>query len=161
MRPWCIRFGGERDAKKNEKLIIKMQHAAANNIISSRTYFFKEPADKKKQKIEGSNWRSYYRCNWCKYHIKDALDNHEQTGGRAGCKRPRQRGTDASFTCVLLRSCRDVRRPRHLPNAKLRLFFNLIQMGPRKTIFAFVRVCQLNTGTYHVCHIYAEIPSRT
>ena len=42
----------------------------------------------------------------------------QQTGGGAGCKRPRQRGTDASFTCVLLRFCRDVRRPRHLPNAK-------------------------------------------
>ena len=69
------------------------------------------------------NWRSYYRCTWYTYHIKDALDNHEQTGGGACCKRPRQRGTDASFTCVLLRSCRDVRFPRHLPNAKTAAFF--------------------------------------
>ena len=57
-------------------------------------------------------------CIRDRYHIKDALDNHEQTGGGACCKRPRQRGTDASFTCMLLRSCRDVRRPRHLPIAK-------------------------------------------
>ena len=54
-----------------------------------------------------------------RYHIKDALDNHEQPRGGAGCKRPRQRGTDESFTRVVLRSCRDVRRRWHLPNAKI------------------------------------------
>ena len=43
-----------------------------------------------------------------------------KTGGGAGCKRPRQRGTDGSFTCVLLRSCRDARRRRHLSNARRR-----------------------------------------
>ena len=60
---------------------------------------------------------------WYTDHIKDALDNHEQSGGGAGCKRPRQRGTVASFTCVLLRSCCDVRRPRHVPNAKTAAVF--------------------------------------
>ena len=104
----------QKRTKKNENSIVKIQQAAANNIISSSTCFFFS----KKQKIGGKYWRSCYRCTWYTYHIEYALDNHEQTGGGAGCKRPRQRGTDASFTCVLLRSCRDVRRPRHLPNAK-------------------------------------------
>ena len=55
----------------------------------------------KKTQIGGGKWRrSYYRCTWYTYHIKDALDDHEQTGGGAGCERPRQRGTDASFTCA-------------------------------------------------------------
>ena len=82
--------------------------------------------------MEEKNCRSYYRCTWYTYDNKDVLDNHEQTGGEAGCKRPRQQGTDASFTCVLLRSSREVRRPRHMPNAKTAAIFQLIQMGSRK-----------------------------
>ena len=108
--------------KKREK---ERNFNSKNTTRSSKQYYlpeyliflFKEPADKE-NKNRGGNWRSYYRCTWYTYHIKDTLDNHEQSGGGAGCKRPRQRGTDASFTCVFLRSCRDVRRPRHLPNAK-------------------------------------------
>ena len=123
MQPWCIRFGRERNAKKNETLIVKIQQAANNTISSSTWHFFFKNQPTKKTKTRGENWRSYYRCTWYTYHVKDALDNHEQTGGGAGCKRPRQRGTDASFTCVLLRSCRDVRRPRHLPNAKTAAIF--------------------------------------
>ena len=104
-----------RQRKKREKE--RKFHIKNTASISSKQYylleylvknFFKNQLTKKKQKIGGGNWRSYYRCTWCTYHIKDALDNHEQTGGGAGCKRSRQRGTDASFTCVLLRSCRDV-----------------------------------------------------
>ena len=121
----------QRNAKKNQHLVVKIQQAAANKIICSSTwfFFFKEPADKKKGK---KNWKSYYRCTWYTYHIKDALDNHEHTGHGAGCKRPRQRGTDALFTCVLLRSCRDVRRPRHLPNAKTTAIFQPDPDGTRK-----------------------------
>ena len=54
--------------------------------------------------------------------------------GTAANKRPRQRGTDASHTCVLVRSCRDVRRPRHLPNENTADIFQMriVQMGPRK-----------------------------
>ena len=110
----------QRNAKKNEKLMVKIQQAAANNTICSSTWYFflKNQITKKKKKTGGKNWRSCCRCTWYTYHIKDASDNQEQTGSGAGCKRPRQRGTDASFTCVLLRSFCDVRRPRHLPNAK-------------------------------------------
>ena len=58
--------------------------------------------------------------------------NHKQTGGSACCKRPRQRGTDASLTCFfgLVATC-DVRGT--CPTQKLPLFFILIQVGPLKT----------------------------
>ena len=54
MRPWCIHFGREINAKKNDKLMVKIQPAAGNNNICSSTCFFviKEPADKKKRKGE-------------------------------------------------------------------------------------------------------------
>ena len=123
-RFWPSRFRVHPSLAIAQKLTIKPQQAAANSRVISPSicFFFKnyphKPTKKKYKKIEEKNCRSYYRCTWCTYDIKDVLDNHEQTGGEAGCKRPRQRGTDASFTCVLLRSCRDVRRPRHPPNAK-------------------------------------------
>ena len=105
--------------EKERNLMVNIQQAAANKMTFSSTWYFSlKNQPTKKQKIGEKNWRSCYRCTWYTCSIKDALDNHEQTGGGAGCKRPRQRGTNASFTCVLLRSCRDVRRPRHLPNAK-------------------------------------------
>ena len=34
MWPWCIHFGRERNAKKNENLLVKIQQAAANSIHS-------------------------------------------------------------------------------------------------------------------------------
>ena len=115
-------FGRERNAKKNEKIIVKIKQAAANIICSSTWWIFqKNQPTKKKTKNRGKELEKLPRRTvvpGITYYIKDALDNHEQTEGGADWKRPRQRGTDASFTCVLLRSCRDVRRPRHLPNAK-------------------------------------------
>ena len=65
------------------------------------------------------------------YHIKDSFDNHEQTGGGACCKKAATT-RDRCVPHMLLRSCRDVRRPRHLPNAKTAAMLQLIQMGPRK-----------------------------
>ena len=112
--------------KKREK---ERKFNSKNTASSSKRYYFLEylvfffKNHPTKKKIGGKNWRSYYRCAWYTYDIKDALDNHEQSGGGAGCKRPRQRGTDAPFTCVLLRSCRDEQRPRHLPNAKTAAIF--------------------------------------
>ena len=60
------------------------------------------------------------------------LRQHEQTEGGACCKRPRQRGTDASRTCFfgLVASC-DV-RDTCPTQKKLPVFFNRIQKGPRK-----------------------------
>ena len=102
MRPWCIRTLWQRNAKNNEKLLVIIPQASANNMICSNTcfYFLRTSRQKKTKQTGGGKWRSCYRCTWYTYHIKDALDNHEQTGGGAGCERPRQRGTDASFTCT-------------------------------------------------------------
>ena len=115
----------KRNAKKNENLMVK-NTASRSNIICSSTcfFFFRNQRTRKTKKMgEITGKAATTIVPGYTYHIKDALDNHEQTGGRAGCKRPRQRGTDASFTCVLLRSFRDVRRPRHLPNAKTAAIF--------------------------------------
>ena len=122
MRPWCIHFGRERNAQKNENLMIKRQQAAANNIICSSTFFFffpKNQPTKKKEKgkklekllplypvyvlVSHQGRFGQPRTNWRRGRLH-----------KAGTTRDRY----ASFTCVLLRSCRDVRRPRHLPNAK-------------------------------------------
>ena len=56
---------------------------------------------------------------------------HEQTGGGACCKRPRQRGIYVSLTCLfcLVATC-DVRGT--CPTLKLPLDLNLIKMGPWK-----------------------------
>ena len=97
--------------------------AKGRDIISSSTwYFFLKNQPTKKNKNRGKNWRSYYRCTWYTYHIKDALDNHEQTGGGAGCKRPRLRRSHVCFF-RLVATC-DV--PVICPTQKLPLFFNLI-----------------------------------
>ena len=137
MRPWCIHFVWQR--KKREK---ERKNYSKNTASSSKHYlleylvnFSKEPADKKKTKNRGKELEKLPRRTvvpGITYYIKDALDNHEQTEGGADWKRPRQRGTDASFTCVLLRSCRDVRRPRHLPNAKTTAIFQPDPDGTRK-----------------------------
>ena len=67
---------------------------------------------------------------WYVSHQGHLVDNHEQAGGGACCKRPRQRGTDASLTIVfgLVATC-DV--PGTCPTQKLQMFSNLIQMGPQ------------------------------
>ena len=124
MRLWCIHFGRERNAKENENVIVNIQQAAANNIISSSTWqFFKRTSRQKKTKNGGKKLEKVLPLYRTRITFKDALDNCEQTGGGAGGKRPRQRGTDASFTCVLIRFCRDVRCPRHLPNVKTAAIF--------------------------------------
>ena len=118
MRPWCIRFFG-RETRKSTK--INSIVASTNNIIFWGTCFFFLRTSRQKQKTKkiGEKLEKLLPLYlWYADHIKDALDNHEQSGGGAGCERPRQRGTDASFTYMLLRSCRDVRRPRHPSNAK-------------------------------------------
>ena len=83
-------FGREGNAKENEKLNTASS-SEQNYFLEYLGFFFKEPVDKKKQKIGGKigEATTTYRCTWYTYHIKDALDNHEQTGGGAGCKKPR------------------------------------------------------------------------
>ena len=179
MRPCCIHFGGERNSKINENLPVRIQQAATNNIITSSNWSFVLKNQPTKKRGGGGDWRSYNSCTLYTHHIKDALDNHEQTGGGACCKRPRQRGADASFSCVL-RSCRDVQRLRHMLKATTAAIFQshagwtskrrisyfggprpesytnikAKKRGKKTFSFAFLRVCQLSTGPYHVWHIY-------
>ena len=102
MRPWGKHFRREKKRTKERKFNSKNTASSVKHyyFLKYLVLFSKEPADE--QKEGWKNWRSHYRCTWYTYHTKDALDNHEQTGGGACCKRPRQRGTYASFTCVLL-----------------------------------------------------------
>ena len=134
MRLWCIHFGRERNAKKNENLIVKIQQAAATNFICSSTwYFLSEPADKKNKKKRRKNWRSCYRSTWYTYHIKDALGNHNKLeAGPAAKGRDNEGQMRRSHVCFFgfVATC-DV--PGTCPTQKLPLFLNLIQMGPRKT----------------------------
>ena len=135
MRPWCIpHFGGERNAKKNENLIVKMQQAAANNTISSSTFFLYRTSRQKKQKKGGGNLRSYYDVPLYLVYV-----SHQGRFGRPRTNWRRGRLRKAATTrnrCVvhmcffgLVGTCGV---PGTCPTQKLPLFFNLIPMGPRK-----------------------------
>ena len=147
MLPWCIHFVWQRKKREKERNFkVKIQQAAANNIISSSTcffvgwffkmlFFFKEPADKKKNR--GKKMEKQLATVVPGIRITSMTlwtNTNKLEAGPAANKRPRQRGTDASFTCVLLRCSRDVRRPRYLPSANTAAVFHMgiVQMGPRK-----------------------------
>ena len=113
-----------RQRKKREK---QRQFNGKNTASSSQQYyflgylwfFFKEPADKKKTKIGEKTGEAATVVPGIRVASRTLwTTTNKLEAGPAANKRPRQRGTDASFTYVLLRSCGDVRRPRHLPNAK-------------------------------------------
>ena len=133
--------------EKNEKLVVKIQQAAANNIIWSSTcffFFFKVSSRLKKRKQGKKTGEATinvtYRCTWYTYHsIKDALDNHEQTGGGAGCKRPQQRGTDASFTCASLVLSRRATSPAPAQRTNCRYFLTWSRRDHEKTNLVFRR----------------------
>ena len=88
-------------------------------------FFSKEPADKKNSN-RGKKLEKLLPLYLVHIRITSRTlwtTTNKLEVGPAANKRPRQRGIDASFTCVLLRSCRDVRRPRHLPNANTAAIF--------------------------------------
>ena len=159
MLPWCIHFVWQRKKREKERNFkVKIQQAAANNIISSSTcffvgwffkmlFFFKEPADKK-TKIGGKKWRSYYRCTKIVTNTYQGRFGKPRTSrGGTGCKlKAATTRTDASHTCVLLRSCRDVRFPRHLPNAKTAAIFQSHPDGTTKKQISYFGDPQ--TGKY-------------
>ena len=145
-------------------------------------FFFEEPADKK-HKIGGGNWRSYYhRCTWYTCHSKEALGNHEQTGGgrlqkaattrdrcvvhmyastllsrRATSPAPAQRKNYRYFSTS---SSGDHEKTnvvfRRSPDRGCIVLTSSKKKTKQKMIFAFVRLCPLSTGTYHVCHIHTQ-----
>ena len=115
--------------KKREKERKFNSKNKANNcsgkhyLLEYLVIFCKEPADKKKKKNRGGKLEKLLlirrtvvpgiipitsRTLWTTTNKLEA--------GPAAKGHGNER--HASFTCVLLRSCRDVRRPRHLPNAK-------------------------------------------
>ena len=67
------------------------------------------------------------------YHMKDTLDNQPRTNLRRGLRQKAVTTRDRCVAHMLLRSCRDVRRPRHLPNAKLTAIVQSHPDGTTKT----------------------------
>ena len=119
--------------EKERKLTVKIQQAAANNInniCSSTCFFFKEPADKKKQK-------NYYNVP---LHLAYVSHQGRFEQPRTNWRRGRlQKATTARDRCVVHMCASSVlsRRatsPAPAQRKKLPLFLNLpIQMGPRKS----------------------------
>ena len=135
MRPLRIHFGGEGNVKNNEIVKIQQQQAAANN---PRAFGWKnQPKNGGKNVQRGSRAGTSIQVPGT-YHMKDTFDNQPRTNLRRGLLQKAVTTRDRCVAHMLLRSCRDVRRPRHLPNAKnTAILFDLIQMGPRKTNLVF------------------------
>ena len=115
MRPWRIHFGGERNVKNNEMVKKQQRQAAANN---PRVFCLEEPAEKKGERTlqRGAGAGASIEVHGT-YYMKATLDIQPRTNLRRGLL---QKAVTTRARCVahmLLRSCRDVRRPRHLPNA--------------------------------------------
>ena len=115
MRPWRIHFGGERNVKYNEIVTVRQQHAAANN---PRVFVSKNQPKKKGKKTYSVVQEEQVRVPGT-YHVKDTFDNKTRTNLRRGLLQKAVITRDRCVAHMLLRSSRDVRRPRHLPNAKL------------------------------------------
>ena len=128
----------QRNAKKNQHLVVKIQQAAANKIICSSTcfFFFKEPADKKKGKKTGKATTvvpGIHITSRTLWTTTNSLDTGPAAKGRDNEGQMR-----CSHVCFfgLVATC-DV--PGTCPTQKLPLFFNLIQMGHEKTNLVFRR----------------------
>ena len=124
MRPWRIHFGGERSVKKNEIVKIQQQQAAANN---PRVFVWNNQP-KRGEKTYGVV-QEQVRVPGT-YHMKDTFNNQPRTNLRRGLLQKAVTTRDRCVAHMLLRSCRDVRRPRHLPNTK---FTTVVQSHPDGT----------------------------
>ena len=137
-------FARERNAEKNEKILLKIQQAAANNTVCSSTWyiFLKETSLQKKinnnnrgKKLEKvatvvPGIRITSRTLWTtakKLEARPAANGRDNEG--------QMRRSHACFfglvaTCDVRGTC---------PTQKLPPFFNVIYMGPRKTNIVFRR----------------------
>ena len=126
MRPWRIHFGGEKSAKNNENLIVKVQQAAAKQyyFLQYLVFLFWRTSRQKEHKIGGENCIGITsRTLWTttnKLEAGPAAKGRDSEG--------KMRRSDVCFF-GLVATC-DV--PGTCPTQKLPLFFNLIQMGPWK-----------------------------
>ena len=134
-------FGRERNTRRTK---FNGKNIASSSkqyyFLECLVFFFEESAEKR-NKNTGKKLEKLLPLLYLVHtHITSRTPwttTNKLEAGPAANKTPRQRGTEASHTCVLLRSCRDVRRPRHLPNANAAAIFQIgiVQMGPRKNNF--------------------------
>ena len=115
MQPLRIHFGGERNVKNNETNCTNS--AAASSSKQSSSICLEEPAEKKGKKRTAWS-RSRYECAGTWYvpheHLWQPTTNKLEAGPAA-----KGRDNEGQMRRSLLRSCRDVGRPRHLPNAAI------------------------------------------
>ena len=143
MRPLRIHFGGEGNVKNNEIVKIQQQQAAANN---PRAFGWKnQPKNGGKNVQRGSRAGTSIQVPGT-YHMKDTFDNQPRTNLRRGLLQKAVTTRDRCVAHMLLRSCRDVRRPRHLPNAKITA---IVQSHPDGTTKNKSRISEtLRPGRY-------------
>ena len=117
--------------------------------------FSEEPAEKSSKKI-GEKTAAWSRCEYQvpgMYHIKNTFDNNK-TNCRRGLLQKAATTRDRCVAPMLLRSCRDVRRPRHLPSAKFAAILHLIQMGPRKNKRVSERPTNIKENRHIITHFF-------
>ena len=145
MRPWCIHW--QRKKREQErKLNSKNTASSSNYLLEYLFFFFEEPADKKKTKIGGKNWRSYYEYQVRRTVVPGIritsrtlwITTNKLEAGPAAKGRDNEGRMRGSHVCFfgLVATC-DV--PGTCPAQKLPLFLNLTQMGPRKNKYIVFR----------------------
>ena len=116
--------------------------AAASSSKQSSSSCLEEPAEEKgrKRRTSWSRSRYEYPGAWYVSHEGHLLQPTTNKLVAEPAAKGRDNEGQMRRSHMLLRSCRDVRRPRGTcPKQKLPLFFNRIQMGPRKTKLVFQR----------------------
>ena len=140
MRPERIPFGGERNAKNNDirsSKKIKQQQAAAN---IPRVFFGRTSRKKGEKKTvqRGPGVGASIQVSG-KYHMKDTFRQPTTNKLEAGLA---AKGPDNEGQMRRSRSCRDVRRPQHLPTAQgsnFRYSSTSSRWDHQKTNFVFRR----------------------
>ena len=121
----------------------KANTAAASSRQQSSSISLEEPAEKKGNKRTAwprSRWE--YPGTWYVSHEKDTFDNEPQANWRRGLLQKATTMRDWRVAHMFRRSFRDVRRPRHLPNATaaIRRFTEIMsETDAKESIFSFVR----------------------
>ena len=130
MRPWRIHFGRETNVKNN-KIPGSKNTAAASSSKHASGICLEEPAEEKGEKNiqRGPGAGTSIQVPGT-YHMKDTFDNQPRTNLRRSLLQKAMTTRDRCVAHMLLRSCRDVRRPRHLPNTK---FTTVVQSHPDGT----------------------------
>ena len=103
MRPWCIHCLAEKETQKRTKFNGKNTASSSQQyyFLGYLVFFFKEPADKKKTKIGEKTGEAATVVPGIRVASRTLwTTTNKLEAGPAANKRPRQRGTDASFTCM-------------------------------------------------------------